>query len=188
LAGRYHPDNPDTGDPEKFLLVNRAYRILSDPATRAPYDAELLSRRNACPGPEFDGVDFLDGVEGELNRRLAVLAVLYRRSRANINDARVSLLDLESQMGFPRDYLDFTTWYLRSKKYITKEDNSDFSLTVHGVDFVEANYDKLPLLRHLLGASAPPDHTRNTNGDGAEPPPRKGAFILHVEAAPQNVG
>ena len=53
-------------------------------------------------------------------------------------------------MGFPREYLDFTTWYLRSKKYITKEDNSDFSLTPLGVDYVESNYSKLPLLRKLL--------------------------------------
>ena len=187
LAGHYHPDNPDTGDPEKFLLVNRAYKILSDPATRGPYDAELQRRRNCKPRPEFEGIDFLDSVDGELNRRLAVLAVLYKRCRANVNEARVSLLDLEAQMGFPRDYLDFTTWYLRSKKYITKEDNSDFSLTVLGVDFVEANYDKLPLLRHLLKAGSAPDRPRNGNGDSEESPSRKGAFILHVEAAPETV-
>ena len=154
LAGYYHPDNPETGDPEKFHLLNRAYKVLSDPERRGTYDAELRGSRKR-PDPEFMSVDFLDGIEGELNRRLAVLAVLYKRCRANINDSRVSLLDLEAQMGFPRDYLDFTTWYLRSKKYITREDNSDFSLTALGVDFVEANHDQLPLLNKLLHASAP---------------------------------
>ena len=93
----------------------------------------------------------MDGVEGELNRRLAVMAVLYRKCRSNINEAHVTLIALEAQMGFPREYLDFTTWYLKSKKYITKEDNSDFRLTASGVDFVEENYAKIPLLMKLLG-------------------------------------
>lgn len=164
LAARYHPDNPDTGDPERFLILTRAYKALSDPERRAAYDAELQRGRKG-PDPEFEGVDFLDGVDGELNRRLAVLAVLYRRCRANINDARISLLQLEAQMGFPREYLDFTTWYLRSKKFITKEDNSDFSLTVLGVDFVEANYDKLPLLRKLLNSGPSPVTGKPSDSD-----------------------
>jgi len=60
------------------------------------------------------------------------------------------LSEVEKRMGFPRDYLDFTTWYLKSKKYITKADNSDFALTAEGVDFVEANNSKLPILNMLL--------------------------------------
>ncbi|MGI9072507.1 MAG: J domain-containing protein [Bryobacteraceae bacterium] len=34
LAARFHPDNPETGDPEKFLLLNRAFDVLSDPEQR----------------------------------------------------------------------------------------------------------------------------------------------------------
>jgi hypothetical protein len=91
-------------------------------------------------------------------------------------------------MGFPRDYLDFTTWYLRSKKYITKEDNSDFSLTVTGVDFVEANYDKLPLLRHLLTAGTPPSPDKNsTKGDAEHPVRPPSAFILAADVAVESV-
>lgn len=170
LAGRYHPDNPETGDPERFLLLNRAYKVLSDSQSRAAYDEELARKRN-LPSPAFAGVDFLDGVEGELNRRLAVLSVLYRKCRANINDARVSLLELEAQMGFPREYLDFTTWYLRSKKYITKQDNSDFTLTATGVDFVEENYERLPLLRKLLSAGRGPDFNNNEGSSGGSETP-----------------
>ena len=155
LAGLYHPDNPETGDPERFLELNAAYEVLADSVKRAAYDEELNRKTNA-PSPAFTRVDYMDGVEGELNRRVAVLAVLYRKCRSNINDARVTLIQLEQQMGFPRDYLDFTTWYLRSKKYITREDNSDFSLTASGVDFVEENYAKIPLLRTLLNSGTAP--------------------------------
>jgi hypothetical protein len=53
-------------------------------------------------------------------------------------------------MGFPRDYLDFTTWYLTKKRYITRADNSDFTLTVEGVDFIETQRATVPLLDRLL--------------------------------------
>lgn len=155
LAGRFHPDNPQTGDPEKFLLLNRAFEVLSDPQRRAEYDATLDSEHGQ-PLPEFAAVDFMDGAEGEVNRRVAVLSLLYRRCRTNPDDPKVSLAELETQMGFPREYLDFTTWYLRNKKYITREDNSDFALTVLGVDYVESNYSKLPVLRRLLNAASEP--------------------------------
>lgn len=38
LAARYHPDNRETGNSEKFLRLSEAYQILSDPAKRARYD------------------------------------------------------------------------------------------------------------------------------------------------------
>jgi hypothetical protein len=38
LAARYHPDNRETGDSEKFLRLSQAYQILSDPEKRARYD------------------------------------------------------------------------------------------------------------------------------------------------------
>ena len=31
LVARYHPDNPHTGDINKFLLLRQAYETLSDP-------------------------------------------------------------------------------------------------------------------------------------------------------------
>jgi hypothetical protein len=154
LAARYHPDNPETGDPEKFLRLNQAFDVLSNPYRRSEYDATLAGKQ-AGPIPGFGTVDFMDGIEGEVNRRLAVLSVLYRKCRANVENPKVSLAELETLMGFPREYLDFTTWYLRTKKYINKEDNSDFALTVLGVDYVEANYSKIPVLRKLVNAGNP---------------------------------
>jgi len=56
-------------------------------------------------------------------------------------------------MGFPRDYLEFTAWYLRNKGYITRADNSDFTLTAEGVDFVETQRMHIPVLGKLLSES-----------------------------------
>jgi curved DNA-binding protein CbpA len=149
LASRFHPDNPDTGDPEKFFLLKTAYDVLSDPERRSEYDREY-ERDSSVRTPLSDSVDFMDQVQGELNRRLAVLAVLYYKRRSNPYDPQVSLAEIELRMGFPRDYLDFTTWYLTKKGYITRADNSDFSLTADGVDFIETQRVKIPVLNKLL--------------------------------------
>lgn len=149
LAARFHPDNPETGDPEKFFLLKSAYDVLSDSERRSEYDRDY-ERDAQVRTPLSDSVDFMDQVQGELNRRLAVLAVLYYRRRSNPFDPKISLAEIEKRMGFPRDYLDFTTWYLSKKGYITKADNSDFSLTAEGVDFIETQRVNIPVLNKLL--------------------------------------
>lgn len=171
LATRYHPDNPETGDADKFMRLNQAYGVLSDPKGRSEYDASLKAK-SGKPSSLFESIDFLDGVEGEVNRRLAVLALLYRKCRANVHNPQISLLELEAMMGFPREYLDFTMWYLRSKKYVRQEDNAEFALTCSGIDYVEENYSKLPVLRKLLtegkplSASSSAPHHVHKNGSG----------------------
>jgi hypothetical protein len=52
LASRYHPDNRETGDSEKFLRLSEAYRVLSDPEKRARYDAgqRRVERRKRIDG------------------------------------------------------------------------------------------------------------------------------------------
>ncbi len=188
LAARYHPDNPETGDPERFILLNRAYEVLSHPERRARYDA-TLQENGTHPNALFDSVDFLDGVEGELNRRMAVLALLYRKCRANIHNPQVSLLDLEGQMGFPREYLDFTLWYLRSKKYLQQENGAEFSLTCLGVDYVEDNFVKLPLLHKLLNAgTASADDFRGEANEKTPERPAEIGLLGPGEKEPEKMG
>jgi len=151
LAARLHPDTPGTGDAEKFFLLKQAYDVLSNPERRAEYDAARNSQVPQ-PAPLSSWIDFMDNMEGELNRRLAVLAVLYFQRRNNPYAPEVSFFDIERRMGFPRDYLEFTAWYLRNKGYITRADNSDFTLTAEGVDFVEKQRVKIPILDRLLTA------------------------------------
>jgi curved DNA-binding protein CbpA len=155
LAARFHPDNPESGDAEKFALLKQAYDVLSDAARRSQYDAEREKEAvEAIPIP--DTMDFLDSIDGELNRRLAVLAVLYKRRRTNAHKPEVSLGEIESLMNFPRDYLDFTVWYLMKKGYITRADNSALTLTAEGVDFVEEQRANMPNLSKLLTSGAGP--------------------------------
>jgi curved DNA-binding protein len=151
LAARFHPDNPASGNLEQFRLLKIAYDILSDTNRRAEYDTK---RRRESPQPFSQTIDFMDTLEGELNRRMAVLAVLYHRRRTNALTPEVSLTEIEERMGFPRDYLDFTLWYLQKKGYISKADNAQFTLTADGVDFVETHREGMPSLNRMLTSGA----------------------------------
>jgi predicted transcriptional regulator len=98
----------------------------------------------------------MDSMEGELNRRLAVMAVLYFQRRVSPYRPEVSFREIEGRLGFPRDYLEFTVWYLRTKGYITRADNSDFTITAEGVDFVETQRVHAPILYKLLSRREEP--------------------------------
>jgi curved DNA-binding protein CbpA len=149
LAARLHPDNNETGHEENFRLLKVAYDVLSDPRRRTEYDA-ARARNQAPPEPLAATVDFMDALDGELNRRLAVLAVLYYKRRTNPTFPEVPLSEIEERMGFPRDYLDFTLWYLQKKGYVAKSDNAQYTLSVEGVDFVETQRANMPTLNKLL--------------------------------------
>jgi len=149
MAARFHPDNPKTGDVEKFLQLKAAYEVLSDPVRRGEYDARR-QKQEAEPIPAFELKDFVSGVEAEANRRLGALALLYTQRRQDPDHPAVSLLYLEQRMALPREYLSFTTWYLRSKGYVSAADNQDYTITAEGAEFVEANIGKSEILEELL--------------------------------------
>jgi hypothetical protein len=165
LASRFHPDIPGTGDAEKFVLLKQAFDVLSDPERRAQYDA-TYKKQAPEPVPLSNSVDFMNSNDGELNRRVAVLALLYIQRRIKPFAPEVPLAEVERRMGFPRDYLDFTMWYLKSKQYITIADNSDFTITAVGVDVVESNRAKIPLLNRLLSDRTGPSSTTDGVTEG----------------------
>jgi len=185
LATRYHPDHSATGNLEKFAQLTAAYKVLSDPARRAEYNAQRAKRTATFQDPMSSTVDFMDQVEGDLNRRLAVLTILYYRRRMYPDNPEVSLAEIERRMGFPRDYLDFTTWYLTKKRYITRADNAEFTLTVDGVDFIETQRTAVPLLDRLLTNGSQPcdnDAYRRLPGPDESCPDSPGGFGFPVEA------
>jgi hypothetical protein len=153
LAVRYHPDNTQTGDLQKFLLLQKAYGILSDPVKRAAYDSEYCLRETG-PMPIFELKDFVVGIDAEKNRMLGVLCLLYNRRRVNPEKPSLSLLEFEQLMTIPREHLLFTVWYLRQKQLLMSQGGADFQITAEGVEFVESALPSSRLLQRLLRAPA----------------------------------
>jgi curved DNA-binding protein CbpA len=137
MAARYHPDNKQTGDPDRFRQLTEAYQLLRDPAKRKEYDRQF-EVNPAGPLPIFLGKEFTDGIDAEAKIRIGVLCLLYSKRRANPDFAALSLLDMEHIMAFPRERLLFAVWYLRAKRYLLQDDRSSFIISAEGVDFLES--------------------------------------------------
>src|SRR5215468_6290362 len=85
LAQRYHPDNQETGDENRFRQLIEAYNVISDPEQRAKYDVVQEQRRQdrwrlAAKAPEVEN-DFA----AEQRLRLTVLEMLYTQRRLDPN-------------------------------------------------------------------------------------------------------
>jgi len=152
LASRYHPDNPETADPDRFMLLNEAYGVLSDPESRAAYDLTYQTARTA-PIEIFNLKEFAIGISGEHHRRMGILCLLYNRRRTDPEKPGMSLLDFERVMSFPREHLIFTIWYLQSKDLLKQGEQSDYSISAEGVDYIEANLPSNQILYKLLKAA-----------------------------------
>src|ERR1039458_6270081 len=96
LANRHHPDNPHTGDADRFNRLTRAYEILSKRETRAAYDL-AYELHNTRALKVFELKEFAPGIDGERNRQIGILCLLLNRRRANPEAAGVWILDLRSE-------------------------------------------------------------------------------------------
>jgi curved DNA-binding protein len=149
LASRCHPDNPQTGDMERFLRLNEAYQVLGCPEKRTEYDEEYKGQQ-ARPLEVFNMQDFATGIDGESNRRMGLLCLLYHRRRINPDEPGLSLLQLEKMMVSAREHLVFTIWYLKDKGYVRQTEDSSYAITGSGVDHVEQGLPKNKVLYKLL--------------------------------------
>jgi len=149
LSARYHPDNPRTGDADRFWRLNQAYQVLSDVRKRTAYDIQHQTRTSQ-PVAALDTREFNGGIENEGSRRMGLLCLLYARRRSNPDSPGISILHLERLMFCPREHLMFTLWYLKDANLIRQDQASDFVITALGVDYVEKNLPSYQSLQGLL--------------------------------------
>ena len=160
LAKRYHPDNHNTGDAEKFDALVKAYRALSDPERRAGYDVKYEAG-NSHQWNIFSQASPLEGAEEDRKIYQAILSMLYTARRRDAGNAGVGIFQMEKLLGVPEKYLEFHIWYLREKGWIQRVENGGFAITVSGVDAVIEN--GLPLKKDRLLPAADEFGTRTDN-------------------------
>jgi len=155
LAQRFHPDNQETGNPERFRALSDAYQVLSDPEQRAQYDVNYQQmkqeRWRLVSSAERSENDFAF----EQSVRLTVLEALYTQRRVQPYEPGIFVGDFEQLIGRPREHIEFTVWYLLQKGFVQRSDNSRLTITADGADHLEAGYQSRQRLRRLHGQSSP---------------------------------
>lgn len=136
LAKRFHPDNQNTGNIEKFEIINEAHQVLADPEKRAAYDATYDDKKNnqwQMISSIYTGED----AGNDLYQRRCLLSILYTHCRENPSDPGMGSWQLEKMLSWPGNVMEFHFWYLREKGHIRLDDSGKIAITVSGVDKVE---------------------------------------------------
>ena len=141
LAQMYHPDNNETGDLDAFNAVLDAYRVLSDPASRAAYDVEHRAVATVR-WKIFDQTASVSGVDGEKRKRIGVLSLLYNKRMHEPNQPALGVVEFEQLLGCPREHLELSLWYLRDSGRIQRSDNGRYTITAKGLEYIEEQMEK----------------------------------------------
>jgi hypothetical protein len=135
LAKRFHPDNADTGNADRFALVVEAYRVLSDPEERAAYDARHEAIRQS-QWKLLDQDSAGNDVEADRRIRLGILSLLYSERRQDVDRPGLGVYEMERLLGCPEHHMKFHVWYLKANAWIERMDNGQYAITAAGVDKV----------------------------------------------------
>jgi curved DNA-binding protein CbpA len=135
LAKRYHPDNQESGDAERFKQVMDAFEVLSDPARRAKYDARYQDLREAH-WRIFDQESAGNDVVADRRLRDALLSILYTARRSDAERPGLGVIELERLLGCPEQHMRFHLWYLKQNGWIERTESGTYAVTASGVDQV----------------------------------------------------
>lgn len=135
LAKRYHPDNQESGDADRFKQVMDAFEVLSDPARRAQYDARYQDLREAH-WRIFDQETAGNDVVADRRLRDALLSILYTARRNDAERPGLGVIELERLLGCPEQHMRFHLWYLKQNGWIERTESGTYAVTASGVDQV----------------------------------------------------
>lgn len=155
LAQKYHPNNPETGDKEKFESVNAAYEVLCDPLLRREFD-KLKGINQEEGTPKFSGLAFFDMLGRESVLRSALLCVLYDRRLTKPFTPSLSLRHLENILDATSEEVSSALWYLKQRGFASSDDKSSLQITVDGMDFLEGSKPSPEAVLRLIRNEQPP--------------------------------
>lgn len=155
LAKRYHPDNGETGDAERFNSLFEAYRVLSVADKRAAYDAGY-EQVKAFKSKVLAEASLVGSLEDSKTIRHGILSALYIARRRNARNPGLGIFYLEQILESIQEQLEFHIWYLKEKGWIERTDSGTFAITADGVDVIEEKElvfgKERPLLEYVSAA------------------------------------
>ncbi len=141
LAQRYHPDNPDTGDRNRFDLVLEANATLKDPVKRAQFDVHYKQHSGFRSKLAEEAGD-REGIDRDAEVQSKLMSIFYVKRRQNVSDPGVAEFELERLLDCPIEHLEFHLWYLKAKGWIARMDNGMLAITVEGIDRTNSGHQE----------------------------------------------
>lgn len=133
LTNRFHPDNRETGNAERFTELVDAYEVLSCAAKRAKYDISYETVREGR-WKMFNLEAAAEGVDTDSRIRHALMSILYVVRRNNPAEPGVGVMELERLLDCPESVVKFHVWYLKENSWIGRLDTGYLAITALGVD------------------------------------------------------
>lgn len=166
FAKKFHPDNTEFADNDRFQRVAEAHKALTDPETRAGYDVKYQQYWNRKWGIAAEASDKMAFDDDQLTRE-RLLSVLYVQRRRSVKAPGMGDHEVTRLLNIPPELVEFHLWYLKAKGWVERLDSGHLAITALGVDQVEQG--RL-LLRpdRMLNAPAPAGESDDANiiGDG----------------------
>jgi len=153
LAKRFHPDNADSGNAERFNDVMQAFQVLSDPEQRARYDARYEQEREAR-WRIFDQASATSDIVADRRIRNGILSLLYTARRNDPDHPGMGVVDLERLLNCPEQHMKFQIWFLKENGWVARQENGTWAITASGVDRVFELGGPAEDATHLLPAGA----------------------------------
>jgi curved DNA-binding protein CbpA len=135
LAKRFHPDNTDSGNAERFNEVMQAFQTLSDPEQRARYDAHYEQEREVR-WRIFDQDSATSDIAADRRIRDGILSLLYTQRRNDPDRPGLGVVDLERLLNCPEQHMKFQMWYLKENGWVARQESGTWAITASGVDRV----------------------------------------------------
>ena len=155
LAKKCHPDLAEGGDPARFRLLVKAHTTLSDPESRAAYDAryqEHWNHRWRIASEASDGSAFSEDRE----TRDKLLSLLYVQRRRDMRSPGLGEYEMAKLLTIPVELVEFHLWYLREKGWVQRIESGQLAISANGVDSIEGSRLRLPSDRLLASRGTRP--------------------------------
>jgi curved DNA-binding protein CbpA len=163
LAKRFHPDNGDTGAPDRFRELVTSFQVLSDPEQRARYDVQYAQVVEHA-WRIFDEETALNDVAADRRMRDAFLSILYTACRNDAQRPGMGEVELERLLGCPEVHMRFHIWYLKENGWIRRTENGMLAITASGVDRVLDMGGPARSGMHLLDSGETAEQRQRTAG------------------------
>jgi hypothetical protein len=163
LAKKFHPDNAQTADTERFQQIIEAHQLLIDPGNRAGYDVKYQDYWNRKWEIASEASDRSAFGDDQLARE-RLLSILYVQRRRDMNNPGMGDLEMARLLHSPPEMVEFHLWYLRAKGWVERLDTGHLAITAQGVDQVEQSRLRLSP-DHLLEAPNPAGEAADAGAD-----------------------